>query len=152
MIIELSNETVDHLVNIERIKCVDGFVGVYISAVILLSYNEAKQIGEYDEEKYWGDEAYRAEYNAKADAIKDDAYNEMLDMLFDIKNSNDILYIYVQKLDEGNETCTYIFDADLAEDRGVGSYGIYIVKQVMDEVSYEFKDGKNILTMKEFIK
>ena len=84
---------------------------------LLRYYDEVKKIGVYDEDKYWEDEEYKAEYDAKADAIKDDAYYEMLDMLFDIKDSNDILYIYVQKLDEGNKTCTYLFDADRAEDR-----------------------------------
>ncbi len=84
---------------------------------LLRYYDEVKKIGVYDEDRYWDDEEYRAEYDKKADAIKDDAYGEMLDMLFDIKDSNDILYIYVQKLDEGNKTCTYLFDADRAEDR-----------------------------------
>ncbi len=36
-----------------------------------------------------------------------------------------------------------------ADERGIGGYGIFIVKKVMDDVSYEYKDGKNILTMKK---
>ena len=84
---------------------------------LLRYYDEVKKIGLYDDEKYWNDKAYRADYDKKANAIKDDAYYETLDMLFDIKDSNDILYLYVQKLDEGNETCTYLFDADRADDR-----------------------------------
>lgn len=32
-----------------------------------------------------------------------------------------------------------------AEDRQIGGLGIYMVKKSMDEVSYEYKDGKNIL-------
>ena len=36
-----------------------------------------------------------------------------------------------------------------AEERGIGGYGIFIVKKVMDEVTYEYKDNKNILTMKK---
>ena len=40
-----------------------------------------------------------------------------------------------------------------AEERGIGGYGIFIVKKIMDEVSYEYTDGKNILKMrKNFIK
>ncbi|MBQ6540815.1 MAG: SpoIIE family protein phosphatase, partial [Oscillospiraceae bacterium] len=39
----------------------------------------------------------------------------MLDMLFDIKDNNDITYLYVQKLE--GDMCTYIFDADRADDR-----------------------------------
>jgi sigma-B regulation protein RsbU (phosphoserine phosphatase) len=34
-----------------------------------------------------------------------------------------------------------------ADERGIGGYGIFIVKKVMDEVKYEHKDGKNIFTM-----
>ena len=38
-----------------------------------------------------------------------------------------------------------------AEERKIGGLGIYMVKQSMDHVRYEYKDGKNILTLeKEF--
>ena len=38
-----------------------------------------------------------------------------------------------------------------AEERKIGGLGIYMVKQSMDHVWYEYKDGKNILTLeKEF--
>ena len=37
-----------------------------------------------------------------------------------------------------------------AEERGIGGYGIFIVKKVMDEISYDYKDGKNILTMRKY--
>ena len=33
------------------------------------------------------------------------------------------------------------------EDRKIGGLGIYIVKKSMDEVKYEYKDNKNILTL-----
>jgi serine/threonine-protein kinase RsbW len=33
------------------------------------------------------------------------------------------------------------------EDRPVGGLGIYIIKRLMDEVSYERRDGKNILRL-----
>lgn len=36
-----------------------------------------------------------------------------------------------------------------AEDRQIGGLGIYMFKKLMDEVSYEYRDGKNILTMKK---
>ena len=36
-----------------------------------------------------------------------------------------------------------------AEDRQIGGLGIYIVKKSMDEISYEYKDGKNILYIKK---
>ena len=33
------------------------------------------------------------------------------------------------------------------EDRDIGGYGIFMVKKAMDEVLYDHKDGKNILTL-----
>ena len=37
------------------------------------------------------------------------------------------------------------------EDRPIGGMGILIVKKSMDSVNYEYKDGKNILTIKKNI-
>ena len=85
------------------------------AAALLRYYNEVKEIGEYDEDKYQNDEAYRAEYDAKANALKDDEYVRMLNILFDIKDNNDVTYLYVQKL-EGNN-CTYIMDADTSSEQ-----------------------------------
>ncbi|MBQ3841792.1 MAG: ATP-binding protein [Ruminiclostridium sp.] len=43
-------------------------------------------------------------------------------------------------------------DTTLAlEDRPIGGMGIFIVKKSMDEITYEYKDGKNILTIKKNI-
>ena len=36
-----------------------------------------------------------------------------------------------------------------AEDRRIGGLGIFLTKKTMDDVSYEYKDGKNILTLKK---
>lgn len=36
------------------------------------------------------------------------------------------------------------------EDRDVGGLGIFLVKKNVDEISYEYSDGKNILHMKKF--
>lgn len=36
-----------------------------------------------------------------------------------------------------------------AEERQIGGLGIYIVKKSMDEISYEYKDGKNVLSIKK---
>lgn len=36
-----------------------------------------------------------------------------------------------------------------AEDRNIGGLGIFIVKKTMDDVKYEYKNGKNILTLKK---
>lgn len=38
-----------------------------------------------------------------------------------------------------------------AEERQIGGLGIYMMKKTMDEVSYDYKDEKNILTMKKTI-
>ena len=38
-----------------------------------------------------------------------------------------------------------------AEDREIGGLGIFMVKKSMDEISYEYKDGKNILRIKKAI-
>lgn len=41
-------------------------------------------------------------------------------------------------------------DADITlsvEDRPIGGLGIFLVKNIMDTVSYKWSDGKNILTM-----
>lgn len=35
------------------------------------------------------------------------------------------------------------------EDREIGGLGIFLVKKNMDELSYEYVDGQNILTMKK---
>lgn len=43
-------------------------------------------------------------------------------------------------------------DADTtlsAEERGVGGLGILLVKKNMDDVSYSYEDGKNVLTIKK---
>ncbi len=37
----------------------------------------------------------------------------------------------------------------MIEDREIGGMGILIVKKSMDAVDYEYKDGKNILTIKK---
>ena len=38
-----------------------------------------------------------------------------------------------------------------AEERDIGGLGIYMVKKSMDEISYKYQDGKNILTIKKNI-
>ena len=36
-----------------------------------------------------------------------------------------------------------------AEERDVGGLGIYMVKKSMDDIAYEYENGKNILTIKK---
>lgn len=38
-----------------------------------------------------------------------------------------------------------------AEERRIGGLGIYIVKKSMDEITYEYKEGQNILKIKKNI-
>ena len=38
-----------------------------------------------------------------------------------------------------------------AEEREIGGLGIYMVKKCMDEISYEYNDGRNILRIKKKI-
>ena len=37
----------------------------------------------------------------------------------------------------------------MAEDRQIGGLGVFLTKQFMDELRYEYKDGQNVLTMKK---
>lgn len=39
-----------------------------------------------------------------------------------------------------------------ADDRQIGGLGIYMVKKTMDDVTYEFKNGKNILSIIKKVK
>ena len=39
-------------------------------------------------------------------------------------------------------------DAEI-EDRSIGGFGIFMVKNSMDDVNYEYRDGQNILTIKK---
>ena len=36
-----------------------------------------------------------------------------------------------------------------AEEREIGGLGIYMVKKSMDDITYEYKAGQNILTIKK---
>lgn len=38
-----------------------------------------------------------------------------------------------------------------AEDRAIGGLGIFMVKKTMDEITYEYKDGQNILRIRKDI-
>ena len=39
-----------------------------------------------------------------------------------------------------------------AEEREIGGLGIFMVKKTMDEITYEYKDGQNILAIKKTLK
>ena len=38
------------------------------------------------------------------------------------------------------------------EERAIGGLGIYMVKKSMDDITYEYKDGQNILAIKKNLK
>ena len=38
-----------------------------------------------------------------------------------------------------------------AEERPIGGLGVFLVKKTMDEITYEYKDGMNILKVKKHI-
>ena len=39
-----------------------------------------------------------------------------------------------------------------AEEREIGGLGIFMVKKTMDEITYEYKDGQNILAIRKSLK
>ena len=39
-----------------------------------------------------------------------------------------------------------------AEERDIGGLGIYMVKKSMDDITYEYKDGQNILAIKKSLR
>ena len=36
-----------------------------------------------------------------------------------------------------------------ADQRQIGGLGVFMVKKLMDEITYEFIDGKNVLTIRK---
>ena len=63
------------------------------------------------------------------------------------------LQVVIQFLDQGRPYNPLTKkDADTAlpaEEREIGGLGILLVKKSMDSIDYEYKDGKNILTIKK---
>ena len=46
-------------------------------------------------------------------------------------------------------------DADISlgvEERPIGGLGIFLVRQIMDSVEYEYRDGQNNLTLRKYFK
>ena len=49
---------------------------------------------------------------------------------------------------------TQMPDADVtlsADERQIGGLGIFLIRQIMDDVRYERADGRNVLTLTKFI-
>ena len=74
-----------------------------------------------------------------------------IDIDYDLDASTGLLSIVI--VDEGTPFDPFAKEdpnIDLsAKQRQIGGLGIFIVKQVMDETSYERKDGKYVLTLKK---
>lgn len=72
-----------------------------------------------------------------------------------IETEEDPLAVYITFLDHGIPFDPLKRDdPDVTrslEDREVGGLGIFMVKKTMDEIRYEYKDGKNILRIKKKI-
>lgn len=84
------------------------------------------------------------------------AYPEGSDATIELKAESDGKELTFVLSDRGRE-----FDPTLKEDfnvndnpaeRNLGGMGIYIVKNIMNQVSYQRLEGKNLLTMKKSIK
>ena len=67
------------------------------------------------------------------------------------KNPNAVLMTFIDSGKPYNPLEADAPDTTLAiEDRNIGGLGIFLVKKNVDEISYEYTDGKNILHMKKF--
>ena len=83
-----------------------------------------------------------------------DKKEHLIDLTFNLSSSG-ILEVVI--VDDGRyfdlmEASKEVkLDAAL-EERKVGGLGIHFVKQMMDEMSYERKGGKNVVTLKKYIK
>ncbi|MDX9868619.1 MAG: ATP-binding protein [Kiritimatiellia bacterium] len=66
---------------------------------------------------------------------------------------NDPLQVVIQFLDQGkpyNPLAKKDADTSLpAAEREIGGLGILLVKKSMDSIDYEYRDGKNILTIRK---
>lgn len=82
------------------------------------------------------------------------AYNPKIGMAtIRIEVGGEPLKVIIQFLDNGkpyNPLTKEDPDITLsAEERDIGGLGIFMVKKSVDDIMYEYKDGKNILTIKK---
>lgn len=81
------------------------------------------------------------------------AYNDKIGSVrvcIEIVDNNMVILTFIDNGKEYNPLEKEDPDISLsAEERSIGGLGIYIVKCTMDDVSYEYKDGNNILTIKK---
>ena len=83
------------------------------------------------------------------------AYPQKMSEFINVMASSDDKVLVFTITDKGEEfDPTKVEEADItlsAEDREIGGLGIFIVKNIMNEVTYQRLDGKNILTLKKNI-
>ena len=75
-----------------------------------------------------------------------------IDIAIDEIFGNIAYYAYTPKTGEATYNPLENKDPDVTldiEKRKIGGLGIFLVKEMMDEVSYEYADGKNILKLKK---
>ena len=85
------------------------------------------------------------------------AYNPVIgDVTIRVAIENDPLAVVLTFIDEGQPYDPLAKeDPDVklaAEDRQIGGLGIFMVKKTMDDVDYEYNQGRNILTLKKGLK
>ena len=72
-----------------------------------------------------------------------------------VETSEDPLAVVVTFMDKGTPYDPLVKeDPDTtlsAEERKIGGLGIYMVKKSMDDMTYEYKDGQNILKIKKHL-
>ena len=89
--------------------------------------------------------------------ISNYAYGENTGMaLVKIETTDDPACVYITFTDGGTPyNPLEKEDPDITlgiEDRPIGGLGIFMVKETMDDMIYEYKDGKNVLTIKKLLK
>lgn len=84
------------------------------------------------------------------------AYPQKMSEIINVMASSDDKVLVFTITDKGEEfDPTKVEEADItlgAEDREIGGLGIFIVKNIMNEVTYQRLDGKNVLTLKKNIR
>ena len=84
------------------------------------------------------------------------AYPQKMSEFINVMASSDDKVLVFTITDKGEEfDPTKVEEADItlgAEDREIGGLGIFIVKNIMNEVTYQRLDGKNVLTLKKNIR
>lgn len=63
----------------------------------------------------WSSDEEYAAYLAEYDAVKEEGYQQLFDTLYEVKEANSVLSLYIVYMDQQTKTCVYIVDADTSE-------------------------------------